>query len=415
MVLAARSRYAVLALAVASTLAVAARTRDIDNANPHSRLATMDALVHDHGFAIDRSVFVDTVDKVRLGEHFYSSKPPLLSIAGAGVYAVVRFAGLSFRDPSTRDAAVVVVTLVLMLGAHGLLLAYAYRLLSLWVTREDALVGAFAGLALGYLGVGYATSINNHTPAAAVLLAAFYHAYRARHGLSAGRRDWLVAGALAALAPTLDLAALFVSAGLGLYLLTFDWRATLRLFVPAALPVIALHLGATYLVGGSLLPMYLRRELYLYPGSYWLAPVDMDVLDEPKAVYLFHMLVGHHGLFAMTPLLALALSAIIVTIRRRRAHTAEAYLAGGALVVLVGFYAATTKNYGGTCVGFRWLIVVMPVLFLFVAEWLDGARSRAARLLFSALLVVSAVHTADALVSPWQASVWQRAWSGHGL
>lgn len=400
------TRRAALLLGLTSALFVAQLTTSRTTANPGSRLATMDALVHDGTFAIDRSVFRDTIDKVFVGGHYYSSKPPVLSTVGAGVYgALHHLTGLSFRGP-TRPQAVWAVTVVLMLGAHLLLLVYGYRLLALWLPSPALVLAGFATLAFAYLGFGYATSINNHTPAAAVSLAAFYYAYLVRSGGSRAPRHWALAGALAALAPTLDLAAMFVSTAIGVYLLGRDWRAVVRWFAPAALVPLALHFLLTYLVSGSVLPIYLRHELYLYPGSYWNAPVGIDALDEPKHVYLWHMLVGHHGLLAMTPLFVLALVALGRGLRRGAPRRPEAMVVSASLVALVTFYAVTTKNYGGVCVGFRWLIVIMPFLVLFVGEWLREAHGRVALVVFVVLYGVSQVNAVDALGDPWRRSAW---------
>ncbi len=409
------TRRAALVIALASALLVAYFTTGEAVHNPASRLATMDALVHDHTFAIDRSPFRYTIDKVFVAGHLYSSKPPMLSTAGAGVYWVVnRVAGLSFRD-ETRPSAVYAVTLVLMLGAHLLLLAYAYRLLSAWEPRGEVLLPAFAAVALGSLVLGYATSINNHTPAAALALASFTHAWEARRGSASPGRQLALAGALGALAVTMDLAAVFVSVAIGLYVLAHDPRRFLRAFLPAAAPVIALHFALTWAVAGSLLPIYLHKEAYLYPGSYWLEPIGMDLLDEPKGVYLVNMLVGHHGLFAMTPLLVLAAVAIGRSAWRRDEHWREAFVAGGSLAALVVFYAATTRNYGGDCVGFRWFLVVTPLVLVFVADWLRGTHGRAALVSFALFFAVGAAHAADALAGPWRTSMWQQVLARWGL
>lgn len=376
--------------------------------NPASRLATMDALVHDHTFVIDHSPFKWTIDKVQVGGHFYSSKPPLLATAGAGVYAVVHHVtGLSMRgSDESRYKAVFLVTLVLMLGSHLVLLAYGYRLLRRWDDRPEVVLPAFAALALAYLGFGYATSINNHGPAAAACLASFYHAYAARQGATPRWRHFAVAGLFGGLAPALDLGAVFVSVAVGLYLLTTDWRATLRWLAPAAVPPVALHFSLTWAVAGRLLPVYLDRQAYLYPGSYWHSPADMDALAEPRLLYVSNMLVGHHGLFTMTPLLVLALVALASSLARRDAHHREAAVVGGALVVLVVFYTLTTGNYGGTCVGFRWLMIVTPLLMLFVADWLRTTRGRVGLFAFGLLFAVSQFNAVDALRGPWRTSAW---------
>jgi hypothetical protein len=408
------TRRAAQLIGIVSCVLVLAFTTGEAVTNPASRFATMDALVHDGTFAIDRSVFRDTIDKVYVGGHYYSSKPPVLSTLGAGLYWMLnRTTGLSFRGPG-QHWALYGLTVLLMLGSHLLLLVYGYRLLARWEPQPTVLLPAFAALALAYLGWGYATSLNNHSPAAALGLASFYHAYQARSG-AGGRRDWLLAGAFAGLAPTIDLAALFVAAALGLYLLTYDWRATLRRFVPAALPALALHFALTYAVTGSLLPAYLRPELYHYAGSYWNAPGGMDALDEPKAVYLVNMLVGHHGVLTMTPLLVVALWSLAKSLRQGAERAAEARAVGGALIALVGFYAITTKNYGGDCVGFRWLIVVMPLLLIFVADWLREMRGRLATLTFALFFAVSEYHAIDALRGPWRTSSWQLLMQAWGL
>jgi 4-amino-4-deoxy-L-arabinose transferase-like glycosyltransferase len=58
------------------------------SSNDASRLAAIESLVHRGAWAIDGSSFA-TVDKIKVGGHFYSDKPPLMAWLGAGVYAVL--------------------------------------------------------------------------------------------------------------------------------------------------------------------------------------------------------------------------------------------------------------------------------------------------------------------------------------
>jgi hypothetical protein len=401
-------RWIVLLFASLSVVVVTASTRGEPGANSASRLATIDALVHDGTFSIDHSAFVFTVDKVMRDGHFYSSKPPLWSTVGAGIYWVINHTtGLSLRVAGARAPTVWILTLILGLGPHLLLLLYAFRLLRMWTQDHLAILGAFACFALGWLGVGYAVSINNHTPTATLLLMAFYYAYRAKHGLGS-RRAWWLCGLCAGLAPTIDLSALFVSSALALYLLRHDWRATLSRFALAALVPLSVHFVLTYLASGGLTPVYLRRDLYHYAGSYWNAPVGIDALDESRALYLFHMLLGHHGLLTMTPVLWLALVGLGCELSRAAPRRPEALVVAGSLVALVVFYLFTTKNYGGLCVGFRWLLPAVPLLLLYVANFVAAARRRRlAVVLVAILLVVNTYSLRDALVTPWQVSRWQ--------
>ncbi len=401
------ARHCVLACAVASGLLVGTFSGPPPSANPGSRLATIEALV-DHGtFAIDGTLFAGTVDKIMLDGKLYSTKPPVWSSFGALVYAALKPFGVSFaQDPAL---AVKLLSLALALLPHLVLLFYGNRLLGLLVRTPLWHVLGFAGLALGWLGLSYATTINNHTPATTALLAAYYHALRARGG--GGRAHLAAAGLLAALAPTLDLGAVFVSAGIGLYLLAHRRRETLTVFLPAALPPLALHFALSYAISGSLLPIYLRQELYLYPGSYWLAPAGMDALDEPKVVYLFHMLLGHHGVLSMTPLVGLGLWAAGRCLRRREL-VAEAALVLASFVVLVVFYTMTTHNYGGVCAGFRWLLLVTPLALVLAPRLLEELPRRLGLALFLSAFLVSSYTALDALPDPFATSAWQRLWEG---
>lgn len=398
---------AALPFALASCALVFAFTGGDASANPASRLATMDALVHDHAFEIDKSVFNDTIDKVKIGEHYYSSKPPLLSVGGALIYKVLhKWPGISFRKD--RAHAVQVMNVILAGIPHVLLLGYGYALLAWFVRKQHAFIWTYACLALGNLSLAYATSINNHTPTAFALLAAFYYAFGLRQGYLERDRYWVFAGMLAGLAPALDLGGMFVSLPIGVYLLTFDWRRTLRYFVPGALVPLSAHFALTWRITGSWIPVYLRPELYRYPGSYWNTPAGVDALDEPRLTYLWNILLGHHGLLSMTPVLVLAVVAIGANVFRGGRYGVEALTVGSALCLLLVFYTLTTKNYGGLCAGFRWFLPIVPLVIVFVADWLSNVRYRGGFALFFLLMLVGQFHAFAALPHPWEISSWDR-------
>lgn len=382
--------------------------------NASSRLATMDALVQDHTFVINNSVFRNTIDRVMVGHDNYSSKPPVLSVLGAGVYwLVVQTTDLNLRDERLRGDTVYLLTVLLAGVPYLLLLGYAHALLRWFTPSAAARVWSFACISLGQLGLPYSTTINNHVPAATAAFIAFYYAFGLRHGRLSGWRYWCYAGFAMGLAPTLDLGAVFISGCIGLYLLAFDWHRTLRLLVPAALVPILFHFALTWSIMGSLVPVYLRRELYRYPGSYWLAPRGIDALNEPRSMYLYNITLGHHGLFSMTPALAFALFSLCASVVRSRAlaFAREAWTIGAALAILVAFYTLTTKNYGGVCVGFRWLLPIVPLALLFVGVWWSENRSWPLRGLFFVSLLTGQYHAYAALTGPWSTSSWHH-WLG---
>jgi len=404
--------YAACLVTLAAVGLLLAFTRPVASANPASRIATIDSLVHEHTFVIDNSRYT-TIDRVVVDGHSYSSKPPVYSTLGAGVYWVLHeVTGLSLRadESKERDRALIVLTLLIAGLPYLALLLYAYRLIC-WMTRSEvARAWTFTCLALGQLGLAYSTTVNNHAPASALVVVAFYYAYGLRRGhLPTTRiRFWVYAGLAAGLAPTIDLGAALFSAGTGLYLLSFDWRRTLSAFGVACAIPLALHLGVTWCSSGSMLPIYLRKELYDYDGSWWRNPQGIDALSESRTRYFFNAMLGHHGLLSMTPTLIFSL--IVMTravVQRDRQCFAEALAVGGPLIVLIVYYVISTDNYGGACAGFRWFMPAVPISLIFTARWLTVTRRRATFGLFVASLLVSQYHAFSSLGDPWIPSSWE--------
>ncbi len=403
-------------LLLVAVLAVTCVTPEI-TMNPASRLATVDALVHRGTFCIDGSRYAYTVDKVVLDGRAYSSKPPMLSVLLAGPYWLcVHAAGWTFE---THERACVVVLSVLGAGLpHLLLVWYLYRCLALLGADAGVRAWGVAAAGLGYLGLAYVGGVNNHTPGAAALCAAFYHTVRIRTGQNARERDWWLAGAAAGLAPTLELPAALFSAVFGAALLLHDWRRTLTRFVPAALPFAAAHLWFTQQALGGVLPAYLRRGVHRRAATYWVQPQGIDAIREPKAVYALHALLGHHGLFSMMPVLVLAPVGAWHWWRARKPGGRELAAALAAAAVVIAALVLHTRNYGGTCVGFRWFLFLAPLLFLAAALALDRLRGRGWRVAFALGVTVGALHVADALprpYGPWFHSRWHAWFARHGL
>ena len=73
------------------------------------------------------------------------------------------------------------------------------------------------------------------------------------------------------------------------------------------------------------------------------------------------------------------------------------------VVVFGGAMIVRTPNYGGACVGFRWLIPVMPLLILFCVTWLERKPSMWRGGLAIAFFV-SLTTFVNAAVHPWSHS-----------
>src|SRR5207248_6558748 len=97
--------------------------------------------------------------------HFYSSKPPLLSVLLAGEYWVVqRLTGWTLQHDTWRVVCTVLLTVnVLPLGIYLVLLA---RLLERYGTTDWGRLFTFGAAGFGTFLTTFATTLNNHTPAA---------------------------------------------------------------------------------------------------------------------------------------------------------------------------------------------------------------------------------------------------------
>jgi hypothetical protein len=117
-------------------------------------------------------------------------------------------------------------------------------------------------------------------------------------------------------------------------------------------------------------------------------------------------MLGHHGVFSMTPLLAFGAWELVRSLKRRVRFN-ESVLIAAVCVVVTAFYIYRTRNYGGWCVGMRHLVPIMPLLLLYFGFWLD--RIKLTRWLGAVVLAAFAVgcfNVQDGLTSPFQFSLW---------
>jgi hypothetical protein len=396
---------------VMGMLALKVRITPWGSANTKSRYAMIQCLVEEQTFAIDCSPYKATMDRVKLDGKLYSSKPPLLAFAAASVYAVLHAFGLTLK--ANEHVVVATTNVFFALIPHFILLVYFLRFLVLLRLRPHAVVFGMFAIGPAFLGTGYATDLNNHSPAATLVVISLFYAWRAwtehRDGKGARTGDFVKSGIAAGVLPAIDLPSGAVSAGVLILLFVIDKRRALVAFLPATLPGVVAHFALTFGSTGSIIPVYMRKELYEYRTT----PTRSD----PKVAYVFHMLFGHHGIFSMTPALALGALAVVRELRRRTRHHVLAVFTAGVALVLFVFYIVETHNYGGTCVGFRWAIASMPILVLFFAlfvdedmpRWSDGSwRGRFRAVIVIAMLAFGFIHVQNAMDNPWQDSWWQK-------
>jgi hypothetical protein len=404
------------------------------SSNDRSRWCTIRALVDNGSYVIGQRQFDDsgsyqdsgittegnwqTVDRVLHPDRhlFYSSKPPLFPTLAAGVYWVLKHTlGWSLR---THPLAVLRTTLLVVnclpLALYLVLLG---RLIDQFGRTDWARLYLMAAACFGTYVTTFAVVLNNHTVAACFVLFSLYSAFGVAPP-SAAR--WAAAGFCAAFAAATDLPAAALLAWLGLVLFRRSPRHLLAAFIPAAAVPVAAFLLTNYLAIGRFVPAYgeFGGPWYNYAGSYWQqgAPMGIDAAgdQESKLEYAIHLLIGHHGLFSLTPVFFLALlserpgsvpstepASADQTSRDKALGT---ILAGTWFLTLVvfSFYLIKTSNYGGGTSGPRWLFWLTPLLLLSALPTADAlSQQRWTRWLGYLLLAVSIFSVQFSATRPW--------------
>lgn len=383
------------------------------NETVKSRLATVWSLVHDGSWYLDRPATQppnpfeqQTIDKVEINGRLLSTKPPLLPLIMTGEYVILHRLFAWDLDLEKRDDLKSILRFMTfsLVGLFYLLTLVIFaRLLDLFVLAPRHRVILLFTLAFATQLPGFAAQLNNHVPAAAMLITALYFALGLGNGkLAPEKWRFFLFGLASALVFTLDMPITIFAALAGLYLLSrFPRQALLWSGIGAAGPLLV-HFGIMFAITGSPLPVQVNGQAFLFEGSYWRIPTGVDALNEPKPLYLFHMTFGRHGAFTLFPILLIGLGGLACAVFRRETPWRAYILGGGAgLAGLTLYYVTATNNYGGESYGFRWYIGAMPVLLLMGAPVLDTLRTRWKWAVVALLLAVSMYSAWECYQTPW--------------
>lgn len=372
--------------------------------NDGSRLATVESLVDYHTLAIDKSIYVDvpridlnpdrpfpyppndpdslagTKDKVLVGGHFYSHKPPIPAVLMAGEYFVwQKLTGLTARERCDDFC------YWMTLGSSGVGYVaavvstfYLAGLLGLPLVRRLELAGS---LALATVALAYVRHVNDHIMllgvASCLILTLMYVSKalepkesEADSLMSSPRMPWFqiaLAGCLAGLGYTIDQAtgpALLLAAAAIIAYRSRRRLAALIGFGLAAAPWIVAHHAINYSIGGTLTPIGSIPEYFDWPGTpfdeqnltgVWNHPslgafigYALGLLFAPAWGFLWHNL----------PLLLTLPGAVTIT-RRRLAEWPEAAMLAGWCAATWLLYSALSVNLSGTCLSIRWFVPLL--------------------------------------------------------
>ncbi len=140
--------------------------------------------------------------------------------------------------------------------------------------------------------------------------------------------------------------------------------------------------------------------------SYWRNPKGIDKGEPRASDYVLHALVGHHGIFSLTPIWLLAIPGLWMLARSPQYRMpALASLIALLTIVCLAFYLSRPqidRNYGGTANGFRWVFWFTPLWLLAMlpaADW--SAATRLRRGVVCILLTLSVLSVAYPTWNPW--------------
>jgi hypothetical protein len=359
--------------------------------------------------------------------HLYSSKPPLLATLMAGEYWVLhRLTGKTLGTHPHELGRILLFTWnVLPFALYLLILA---RIVERHGTTDFGRVFVVAAAALGTLLSAYAVAFTNHWPAACAAMVALDATLRIVCEGERRLRWFLLAGTAAAFTAACELPALSFCGLVGLLLAWKSPRATLLAALPGAALVFAAAIGTNYAAHGTIRPAYSQRHVaggwYDYQfrrggrviDSYWSPGIAKSAIDrgEPsRAAYAFHVLVGHHGIFSLTPVWLLSLAGLAMLLARRDpAAAGERAVAAAILactVACLAFYVMRPledRNYGGMATGFRWALWFAPLWLFAMLPAADALAATRLRRLAAALLL--AVGVASASYPTW--NPWTLPW-----
>ncbi len=364
----------------------------------------------------------DTIDMVLHDGHYYSSKPPLLSTLMAAEYWVIY--NFTHKSLGTHPYEIGRFMLITINGTCLLLFfIFTARLVERLGTSDWGRIFVMAGGVFCTFLTTFAVTITNHLPAAACAAVLLDALVRIWFDDDRSTRTFIVAGFFSAMLAANEVPAGLLSALVTLVVFCVAPKKSLIAYLPPAVLVTAAFFGTNWIAVHDLKPAQMHRadgDWYAFPGSYWNNKQGIDVGEQSAGVYALHVLVGHHGVFSLTPIwLLFVLGAAIWLVRGRSPllpgegqevrpdQRLRLFALVGISVTVIGlaFYILgknVDRNYGGNASAFRWAFWMAPlwlVLMLPAADLMSRRRwSRGIGLIF---LAFSALACSYPVWNPW--------------
>lgn len=163
---------------------------------------------------------------------------------------------------------------------------------------------------------------------------------------------------------------------------------------------------------GNRLNIHHWDDWYDYPNSYWYAErkQGVDKGEESRATYALHTLIGHHGIFSLTPFWFMAVIGCFQLARRGKSVGYNDKLLqimvaiAGTTIVCLAFYwlrPLQDRNYGGVTSGFRWMFWFSPLWCWLCMFGLQAIKQNWQRVCVEVILAISVFSACYAWSNPW--------------
>lgn len=389
-------------------LIIGLTNNSIGNINPASRFLTMESLVEKGTFKITEK-YNYTCDKMFRDEDYYSSKPPVLSTMGAGIYYILHnFFNLNLPDKPyfyAENLSVYLITLILVGGTYLLLLFYFYKILVLLKIRKEYQTLLLLGLGLGTLYLSYLPTLNNHTIAGSFLFIGFYYLLKLRLGEAKDyKKNIILCGFFTSLSAVIDLpTGLTFLALFYIYIFFIISKRQTVYYILAGVPIIIFHLFLNLQITGDFLPVQFHPEFGDYKNLIWNLLGSSGIPHQQNSlIYAFNIFFGARGLLFYSPILIFAFYSIYKILKdKKNKFWKETILILSGFIIISLFYIIKIKDYAGCSYGFRWFIAITPIIYFFIIFLFTKKQSSKFKNIFTIVLIISIFISMVGLLNPW--------------
>lgn len=340
--------------------------------NQNARISLTRAIIHHGSFTIDyfredadEMDFVNTGDWAFYKGHYYSNKSPGLSFVAVPFFALAEYCLRSVK-PDDAESQVLfsayvssVCTTAFLSALLALLIFHVLHHFFQLSIRDAFVLTLFYGF--GTIAFSYSTTFYCHQPAAFCSFLSFVLVMHIRRG-TVFQKQWLwvlLAGFCAASAVLLEPSALLLLVAVFTYLVcSRESRKYFPLFLLGCVPP-----GIVQCAYNSICFGHPLASSYSYANDAVMWKVEGRLFGVPSPRRLLQLLFSpYRGLFVSSPILLMSLTGIVFSVKTRR-WRAEAILCSGAALLFIVFIASFYAWHGGSAIGPRYLLPVVPFIF----------------------------------------------------